>query len=95
MYFLEDKHNKYEYFVYTRCKGGMPYIGQKLTDVRDIYQWIEYTERRHSRYNQPFYIDNKFYKNIFPNDNFSYYYKILRRPIADLEEFYSLDEDFY
>ena len=84
MYYLEDKHPKFEYTCYVQVKNGSPYIGiWKGESIQDVYRDIMQIEKRHNRYRQHFYIDNDFYKNKYQNNDFSYYYRFMYRKIND------------
>ena len=88
MYFLEDKHPKYEYSLYTRVGQGSPYITKLIyTELTELYITINDIERKHQRIGTPFYIDNDFYRNIYQNAIGGTYYKILRRRVNDWESF--------
>lgn len=89
MYYLNDKHPQYEYSLYTRVANACPYI-QELpytNNFMDIYRKIESIEKRHNHFSQIFYIDNDFYDNHYSINLNGRYYKFLRRPVADWEEF--------
>lgn len=85
MYFLEDKHPKYEYACYIRVKNATPYVQARGDDMNDVWREIGEIEKRHARYNQHYYIDNDFYDNPYPNGDYSYYYRFLRREVNDWE----------
>lgn len=86
MYFLEDRHPKYEYACYIRVKNATPYVlPLHCDDIIGVYNFINDLEKRHSRYNHHFYIDNNFYDNPYPNGDYSYYYRFLRREVNDWE----------
>ena len=87
MYYLNDKHSKYEYAIYCRVGRAIPYIKIIFNSLDDVYRHIAQIEKKHNRYNQFFYIDNDFYKNIYNISCGGTYYKVLRRPVADWEEF--------
>lgn len=92
MYYLNDQHPKYQYAIYCRVGNAMPYIIEKwFKDLNDIYRYIAEIEKKHNRYNQAFYIDNDFYNNQYKNIN-CVYYKFLRRPVSDWEEFNTEEE---
>ena len=87
MYFLNDKHPKYEYAIYIRHGLGMPFIIEKPhMTYYDICNYLNEEAKRHERYNRIYYIDNKFFKNHYEFSLNGTYYKILRRPVADWEE---------
>ena len=87
MYYLNDKHPKYEYCLYTRVNNAMPYIENKFSSIDDVYRYISEIEKRHNHYGQIFYIDNDFYNNSYSISTGGFYYKFLRRPVEDWEEF--------
>lgn len=88
MYYLNDKHPKFEYCVYVRVGNACPYImPRKFEDMQQVYRFISETEKNNNRYNRIFYIDNSFYKNNYSRNMNGIYYKILRRKINDWEEF--------
>ena len=87
MYYLNDKHPKYEYALYVRVNQAMPYIVNKFSSIDDVYRYIPEIEKRHNHYGQIFYIDNDFYKNSYNISAGGTYYKFLRRPVADWQEF--------
>lgn len=66
LYFLNDKHSKYQYAIYCRVNGATPYISTILETIDDVFRWVEEKEKRHNHYNQLYYIDNDFYKNKYP-----------------------------
>ena len=87
MYYLNDKHPKYEYCLYVRVGQALPYIANKFSDISDVYRFITQIEKRHNHYRQIFYIDNDFYQNKYSLEAGGTYYKFLRRPVFDWEEF--------
>lgn len=87
MYYLNDKHPKYEYALYCRVGNALPYIARTFTDLGDVYRYILEIEKRHNRYHQVFYIDNVFYKNAYTLGAGGTYYKFLRRKVEDWQEF--------
>lgn len=87
MYYLNDKHSKYEYALYCRVGQALPYIKRIFDSLDDVYRYIFEIEKRHNHYNQFFYIDNDFYENFYNISCGGTYYKVLRRPVADWEEF--------
>ena len=90
MYFLNDKHPKYEYALYVRVGNALPYISNTYNSFDDVCRQIKEIEKRHNHYRQFFYIDNDFYNNKYNLATISIkgiYYKILRRPVYDWEEF--------
>jgi hypothetical protein len=88
MYYLNDKHLKYEYDVYIQTNNGKPYIlGRRFATIDDVYRYTKEIEKKHNHYNQSFYIDNDFYKNEYDKKTVKVYYKFLRRKINDWEEF--------
>lgn len=95
MYYLNDKHPKFEYALYCRVGEACPYIvPRKFDDIDEILRYIEELEKRHNRYNQIFYIDNDFYKNNYNSNCGGFYYKFLKRPVLDWEEFYTKDNKY-
>lgn len=87
MYLLNDKHSKYEYIIYTRVKGAMPYLkGKAKQSYYEICKDLEDIAKRHDRYNMTYYIDNDFFKNEYDKSNADFYYKILKREVNDWEE---------
>lgn len=87
MYFLNDKHPEYEYVLYCRHSDAIPYISRTFDSFPDVLRYIEELEKRHNHYHQIFYIDNDFYENKYSININGTYYKFLRRPVADWEEF--------
>lgn len=87
MYYLNDKHPKYEYALYVRVGKACPYIKRVFVSIDDVYRYIHEIEKRHNHYSQSFYIDNDFYKNEYANVNVDTYYKFLRRNVEDWQEF--------
>jgi len=89
MYFLNDIHYKYEYGIYIRVGSATPFIKKMwFTNFDDVLNYVKEIEKKHNRYNQIFYIDNEFYKNQY-QQGIGTYYKFLRRPVNDWEEFSS------
>ena len=87
MYYLNDKHTAYEYVIYCRKSKATPYlIGSIFDNERQVKQFIEEIGKRHERFNQPYYVDNYFYKNTYPITQDGWYYKILKRPVNDWQE---------
>lgn len=86
MYYLNDKHSKYEYAVYCRVGQALPYIQKILNSIEDVYRYVNELEKRHNHYRQFFYIDNDFYDNHYSLNNGGTYYKILRRPVSDWDD---------
>lgn len=87
MYYLNDKHPQYEYALYKRIGQALPYIENTFNSIDDVYRYIEQIEKRHNHYGQLFYIDNDFYKNSYNISTGGTYYKFLRRPVSDWQEF--------
>lgn len=87
MYFLNDKHPRYEYALYCRHGTACPFIVRTFDDIYQVYRHIEELEKRHNRFHQIFYIDNDFYKNHYSINQNGTYYKFLRRPVSDWQEF--------
>ncbi len=86
MYYLEDHHAKYEYTCYIRAANATPYIGVWTgTSMDDVWRKIHEIEKKHGRYNQHFYIDNDFYKNVYQNGDYVYYYRFMKRSVNDWE----------
>lgn len=93
MYYLNDKHPEYEYCLYIQVNNALPYITQLayMTTINDLHRKIQEIEKKHNRYKQRFYIDNDFYDNKYSIKSGGTYYKFLRRPVADWEEFYEYE----
>ena len=93
MYFLNDKHPKYEYALFTQIKNGLPYITELryVTKQNDLLRVIEEIEKKHNRYSQKFYIDNDFYDNYYSLETGGTYYKFLKRKVSDWEVFEELE----
>lgn len=87
MYFLNDRHDMFEYSIYTRVGTACPYISGKYNTLEQVMIRIGEIERKHNHYGQLFYIDNDFYQNKYNINITGIYYKVLRRPVADWEEF--------
>ncbi len=87
MYLLNDKHSKYEYTLYTRVGSAAPYLTHTYYSLDDIIRKSKEIEKRHNHYRQVFYIDNDFYENHYSENMNGVYYKFLRRPVYDWEEF--------
>lgn len=84
MYYLNDKHTQYEYAIYCRKGKATPYLlGQVFQNEIQARNYIETIGKRHERFNQPYYVDNKFYKNTYPSNSNGFYYKVLKRPVKD------------
>lgn len=87
MYYLNDKHPKYEYDIYIKNGEGIPYINGKIfTSYKDVCNYLEEIAKRHIRYNRVFYIDDDFFDNKYKKDIKGTYYKILKRPVSDWED---------
>ncbi len=86
MYYLNDKHSKYEYAIYCRVGSACPYIQKVFSSIDDVYRQIIEIEKKHNHYRQMFYIDNNFYDNKYNLNCGGTYYKILRRPVFDWED---------
>lgn len=95
MFYWEDKKIKYEYGIYCKVGSGLPYIRSVHSDMKQIYIAIEEIEKRHNHYRQLFYIDNDFYKNKYSLECGGTYYKVLRRPILEWEEFETVEKPQY
>ena len=87
MYYLNDKHTDFEYAIYCRVGQALPYIQTILNSMEDVMLRIVEIEKKHNHYGQFFYIDNDFYDNKYSLSYNCTYYKILRRPVSDWEEF--------
>lgn len=87
MYYLNDKHPKYEYIIYTRIGTGMPFLGKIFGSYTDACRYLKELAKRHEHFNQIFYIDDPFYKNEYQYNTKGFYYKILRRNVSDWKEF--------
>lgn len=89
MYYLNDDHYQYEYCLYIQRGRACPYINEVryVHDLIGLQREIDEIERKHNQYHQRFYIDNDFYKNKYTLDGGGVYYKFLRRPVSDWEEF--------
>lgn len=85
--YYSDYKQKYEYGIYCQVGSGTPYIRKIYSDMKQVYVAIEEIEKRHNHYRQLFYIDNDFYDNKYTLQCGGTYYKVLRRPIAEWEEF--------
>lgn len=95
MYYLNDKHYKYQYGLYAYKSGGSPYVSEILSarDILDVYRESEEIGKRAHHYHRIFYIDNNFYENEYEKSFVQIggtYYKFLKRPIAD---WIDLDEE--
>lgn len=87
MYYLNDKHPKYEYAIYIRHGTGLPFIVERpRSNYWDIVRELQEDAKKHERYHRVYFIDDKFFYNHYDKDMKGTYYKILRRPIADWEE---------
>lgn len=86
MYYLNDKHNKYDYAVYCRVSTASPYITATFKDRKQLDRFFKGIIRWHNRYHQIFYIDSKDYKNEYSKNMNGTYYKILKRKVNDWEE---------
>ena len=89
MYLLNDKHEDYEYCLYIQVGTACPYLTplKYVNSLEDIYKVIEEIEKKHRRMHVRFFIDNDFYSNEYNISSGGWYYKFLRRPVADWEEF--------
>jgi len=84
MYYLEDKHSEYEYTCYIRVADALPYINiWKGTSMEDVWNFIREIEKKHSRYNENYYIDNDFYVNPYRRSDYSHYYRFMVRKVND------------
>lgn len=83
MYYLEDKHPKFEYCVYVQVKGGQPYLTWHGDNIGDVQRYIKEIEKRHGRYKQHFFIDNDFYVNEYHKNDYVYYYRFMKRKVND------------
>jgi hypothetical protein len=86
MYYLNDKHAKYEYAVYTRVNNACPYIAHTFNNKKAVEEWLKEIIKQHNRYHHTYYIDTKEYKNEYPKEIVQFYYKILQRPVNDWQE---------
>lgn len=86
MYYLNDKHPKYEYAIYCRVGNACPYIQRTFTNEKQINEFIKGIVRWHNKYHQIFYIDSEKYKNEYSINMNGTYYKILKRTVNDWEE---------
>lgn len=86
MYYLNDKHSKYEYALYCRVGNACPYIARIFNSIDEVYRYANEIEKRHNHYRQFFYIDNDFYNNNYNLNSNGTYYKFLRRPVSDWED---------
>lgn len=88
MYYLNDKHAKYQYALYKQIGDACPFITELHFDNYDgLMVCIKEIEKKHNHYRQAFYIDNDFYQNQYNERAGGTYYKFLRRPVCDWEEF--------
>lgn len=87
MYFLNDQHPKFEYILYCQHGNAQPFFIRTFNDIEEVYRYITELEKRHNHYHQIFYIDNDFYKNKYSIKQNGTYYKFLRRPVVDWQEF--------
>ena len=87
MYYLNDKHSKYEYMLYCQHGTGQPFIARTFNGFDEVKRYTEELEKKHNHYHQNFYIDNDFYNNQYSINQNGTYYKFLRRPVADWQEF--------
>jgi hypothetical protein len=92
MYYLNDKHSEYEYVVYKRVGSARPYLARTFDSFDDVLRNVQEIEKRHNHYRQVFYIDNDFYENQYNQNLNGTYYKFLRRPVFDWEEFDNNEE---
>ncbi len=84
MYYLENIHPEYEYAIYCRVSNATPYIiPRTFNSFLDVQRFFTNTTRRHDRFHQIYYIDNKFYNNKYSNNMNGYYYKVLKRLVND------------
>ncbi len=95
MYYLNDKHSKYEYALYCRVGNACPYIARTFNSIDDVYRFVNDIEKRHNHYRQIFYIDNDFYNNKYNLNCNCTYYKILRRPVSDWVDNWEVEENNY
>ena len=87
MYYLNDRHPKYEYALYKCVDKALPYIARTFDSMADVLRFVQELEKQHNHYRQTFYIDNDFYQNSYNIGTSRIYYKFLRRPVSDWEEF--------
>lgn len=93
MYYLNDKHSQYEYVLYVRVGQAKPYLARTFDSIDDVLRHTKQIEKRHNHYRQIFYIDNDFYENQYNQNLNGTYYKYLRRPVFDWEEFETKEND--
>jgi hypothetical protein len=86
LYYLNDKHSKYEYVLYIRHGKAEPFLGRIFTSYYDIKRELEEIARRHDRFNQVYFIDEDFFKNQYSKGEGTYY-KILMREVKDWKTF--------
>ena len=87
MYYLNDQHPEWEYVLYCRHENALPFFVRTFDSYEDVCRFINELVKRHNHYRQIFYIDNDFYKNQYSINLNGTYYKFLRRPVADWQEF--------
>lgn len=87
MYYLEDKHPKFEYTCYIQVKSATPYINVwYATSMAEVYEFVREIEQRHNRTHTPFYIDNDFYNNNYSLGSHNYYYRFMKRKVNDWKQ---------
>lgn len=86
MYYLNDKHSRYEYILYVRHGKAQPYLSGKIyTSYYEIKKDLEETAKRNDRYGRIYYIDEEFFDNEYEKGKGTYY-KILCREVNDWKE---------
>lgn len=83
MYYLNDKHPKFEYVLYVRQGNAIPFLSGKIySSYYEICRELKDIAKRHDRYNQKYYIDEEFFDNEYKRGEGTYY-KILCRKVND------------
>jgi hypothetical protein len=86
LYYLNDKHPKYEYVLYIRHGKAEPFLGKVFVSYYDIKKELEEIAKRHDRFNQVYFIDEDFFENQYSKGEGTYY-KILMREVKDWRTF--------
>ena len=97
MYYMEEKHPKYEYVLFVRQGQACPFLlndNKPYTDMEQVIKKVHDIEKDHARrVEKNFYIDNDFYNNKQILMSNGVYYKFLRRKVADWEDFKTNEEE--
>lgn len=77
---------KKEYGIYCRVNNACPYIAQVYSNMKEVEEYFRTVSVNHDRYHRLYYIDAEGFRNKYPKELATFYYKLVERPVNDWQE---------